>query len=271
MTIQSMPLLAGKVVAGNVADNAVAAAVLHGAADMRTFLLGAIADWSAAPAAAFKTITFKKGGSRNPSDKLKAHTMHAGLISQSTLARGSTDTKVSTTAFIFWGGGAQPEAKAAVTAGHTLPTGTIPADKWGLYLVSIAAGGTVTLQAAAGNTTGYDTEAEAIAAMPEEAKDNAVVGYFTVLTASGQPFIAGTDALEGGSSGNPSADTNYYSAALVQQSWFTVRIDPASLSPHNVPLPGVPHGELSEGITAEITASGTGSVTGQLKLFGFTN
>jgi len=40
-------------------------------------------------------------------------------------------------------------------------------------------------------------------------------GYVTVNAASGQDWVAGTDALQGGSGGQASADTNYYNDQYV--------------------------------------------------------
>lgn len=88
--------------------------------------------------------------------------------------------------------------------------GTIPASKWGLIAIDrIAAGTTSFVSAAANYTTGYDTEALAIAAMPAKTASKARVAYITIL-ASASTWIAGTDALAGGTGGNPATTTNYY-------------------------------------------------------------
>ena len=126
------------------------------------------------------------------------------------LSIGSTPTSVATDAFSYIIGGTR-YTKTAVVAGTALPAGTIPADQWGVYRVTVNAGGTIAVTAGAANyTTGYATEALAIAAVPSVANTLWNVGYFTVLTAVGNPFIANTSALEGGIGGNPSSDTNYY-------------------------------------------------------------
>ena len=100
-------------------------------------------------------------------------------------------------------------------AGVALPTGTIPASTWGVYRVSVddtaGTSGVFTVTAGLNNyISGYLTEAAAIAAVPATPNGEWNVGYFTVQTAVGQPFIAGTDALAGGASGNPANATNYY-------------------------------------------------------------
>jgi hypothetical protein len=134
------------------------------------------------------------------------------ILSDPALAIGSTDENVASAAFTFQIAGVQ-YSKAAVAAGTALAAGTIPADKWGLYKFVIGVNGTIDCLAAAANfTTGYDTEAEAIAAIPATTAAHAPLGYITVLTAVGDPFVGGTDALQGGTGGNPASDTNYYDA-----------------------------------------------------------
>jgi hypothetical protein len=126
------------------------------------------------------------------------------------LSIGTTPTSVATDAFSYIIDGSS-YSKAAVPAGTALPAGTIPTNTWGVYRVTVNAGGTIAVTAGAANyTTGYATEALAIAAVPSVANTLWNVGYFTVLTAVGNPFIANTSALEGGIGGNPSSDTNYY-------------------------------------------------------------
>ncbi len=94
-----------------------------------------------------------------------------------------------------------------------LATGTVPADKWGIWRFSIDVDGTITSTAGSTNTTGYADEATAIAALPSTPTGSADMGYLTVLTASGQAFIPSTDSPEGGGSGNVATTTNYYQSA----------------------------------------------------------
>lgn len=113
-------------------------------------------------------------------------------------------------------------ALAAQTAQAFGALGTIPASKYGLIAVERVAAGTTTFVSAAANyTTGYDTEAAAIAALPAITADRVRVGYITVL-ASGSTWVAGTDALAGGSGGNPATATSYYNAVgTADQGAFT--------------------------------------------------
>jgi hypothetical protein len=90
--------------------------------------------------------------------------------------------------------------------------GTIPASTWGLIAVERVAAGTTTFVSASANyTTGYATEAAAIAAMPAITANRVRIGYVTIL-ASASTWVAGTDALAGGTGGNPATTTNYYNA-----------------------------------------------------------
>lgn len=126
------------------------------------------------------------------------------------LSRGTTDTRVASSLFDYQISGAN-YSKAAVVAGTALSAGTIPQNKYGLYRFTIVAAGTITCTAAAANfTTGYDTEALAIAAIPAVPANNTQMGYITVMSTNAAGFVGGTDALKGGSSGNPAAFTNYY-------------------------------------------------------------
>ena len=98
------------------------------------------------------------------------------------------------------------------------------------------------------------------------------MGHLTVLTASGQPFIAGTDALEGGSSGNPSDDTNYTSAsATLTTVGAALRWDFTNgpLLPLSLPLPL--HGTEGQSLVVSLAASGSGGTTGSVVAFGGVN
>lgn len=113
-----------------------------------------------------------------------------------------------------------PVTVAAETAKAFGALGTIPASTWGLIVVERVANATTSFVSAAANyTTGYTTEALAIAAMPAKSASKAVVGYITIL-ASASTWIAGTDALAGGTGGNPATTTNYYGVLGVYDTGF---------------------------------------------------
>lgn len=251
-------ILNGLAVSSPAVDNIIASAVMFGTDGARQFALGLIADYSAA-VAAFKTITLKRGA-----------TSDAGVLIGGALSIGvAIDEKILVAKVEYAIAKALYTAAAAEVA---LSAGTIPANKWGIYKVSINAAGTLaTTPGAANFTTGYADEATAIAALPATPSGSANLGHVAILTAVGQPFVGGTDALEGGSGGNPSSDTNYYVSTAVGPStnlFAPIRWD-FSKGPLIMPLPGVIHGSYAEGISAELEASGTVGVTGRVTLFGF--
>lgn len=106
--------------------------------------------------------------------------------------------------------------KAAVAAGTAIGAQTVPADQWALYRLSINAAGTITVTPAAANaTSGYANEAAAIAAIPALPAGGTDMGHITVKTMTATAWIAATDALAGGTSGNEASTTNYYPASTV--------------------------------------------------------
>jgi hypothetical protein len=233
-------------------DNDVAVAYVPSNEHARTFLLGVRADYSAA-VNLIRTLTLKVGPATTDA-----------LLGGSGLAAGSgDDTKLATGAFNYVIARAVAYLAATETA---LPSGTIPADTWGSYRVSINGAGTITITAAAANyTTGYASEGLALAAVPAVPADEADLGYFTVLTAVGFSFIAGTDALEGGSSGHPSSDTNFTSAAGATLTTVSIisRWD-FSKGPCIIGLPALYPTDRDEALVLELEASGTGGTTGQV-------
>lgn len=134
-----------------------------------------------------------------------------GVLKSTGLARGSTDTQIASGAFNFVVAGVY-YAKAAVPAGTAIGAQTVTADKWALYRLVIGVNGTIDVLPAAGNATGYNTEALAKAAIPAVTADHADMGYITVKTAAGLAWVAATDALAGGTTGNEASVTNYYPA-----------------------------------------------------------
>ncbi|MDP3939166.1 MAG: hypothetical protein Q8R92_13660 [Deltaproteobacteria bacterium] len=101
---------------------------------------------------------------------------------------------------------------AASANADTGTTKTIPAAQWGVFLVTGAANGALTATWAAASA-GYANEAAAIAALPAAPASGAPVGYVTVQAHATAGFTAGTDALQTGTGGSISPDTNYYNLA----------------------------------------------------------
>lgn len=142
---------------------------------------------------------------------------HIDFVDNATmLSIGVPDTTVLlTTGFALRNG----TFEAIPAQNLALPAGTVPANQWAVYRVSTGGVGVGTVTAGAANyTTGYANEAAAIAAVPNVPTGEYNVGYFTLQTAVGLPFVAGTDALQGGAAGNPANATNYY-AGLPRYPW----------------------------------------------------
>lgn len=126
-----------------------------------------------------------------------------------TLSIGTTVTLATSASVIYVDG--VYAAVSALTGQAFGALGTIPASTWGLILVQRVAAGTETFVSAADNyTTGYASEALALAAIPAPTSARVPIGFVTIL-ASSSGWVAGTDALAGGTGGNPATTTNYYS------------------------------------------------------------
>ena len=164
------------------------------------------------PPQIMKTTTFNDLGGCPPSAKYflvwggRLILGNLGLA----MSRGTTDTNVASSWFQYMISGVY-YTKASVAAGTALAAGTIPQNKYGIYRFTIQTGGTITCTPAAANfTTGYNTEALAIAALPAVPAGEEEMGYITVMSTDASGFVGQTDALYGGSSGNPAEFTNYY-------------------------------------------------------------
>lgn len=100
-------------------------------------------------------------------------------------------------------------ALATLSANTAFDTGTsktIATDQWAAALLSVDADGTTHVDWGADASD----EAGAVDALSAvTASGDLVLGYVTVQTASGQDWVAGTDALQGGTGGNAAQTTNY--------------------------------------------------------------
>lgn len=100
--------------------------------------------------------------------------------------------------------------------------GTIPQNMWGIIAIDRVANSTTTFVSGAANyTTGYATEALAIAANPAKTANKARTGYITIMSTNASGFVVGTDALKGNTGGNPATQTNYYAnTGLTDPTYF---------------------------------------------------
>ena len=179
-----------------------------------------------------------------------------GVLVVPGLVRGSTDTKLASVAFTFIRDRTAYH-KDVDAVGVDLAPGTIPADKWGLYLVTITSARVIATVAAAANfTTGYDSEVLAEAAIPDTPSDVTRIGYITVLTNSGNDFIGGTDSLAGGASGNVATTTNYNddTAVTLTQIGAPFRWD-FTTDPFHLTLPAPYASEIGQALVLLLAAS----------------
>jgi hypothetical protein len=102
-----------------------------------------------------------------------------------------------------------PYSLATDQAWDTGTVATTAIDTWIGAILTINAAGTTAVVYTAG---GHADEAAALTAIAAlvPAAGHVIVGYVTILTDSGATWTAGTDALQGGTGGGPSDDTNYY-------------------------------------------------------------
>lgn len=159
-----------------------------------------------------------------------------GVLKGTALSRGTTVTLASSQCVITING--VPVSVAAQTAQAFGALGTIPASTYGIIAVDAVAAGTITFASAAANyTTGYSTEALAIAAAPAKTASKARLGYVTVL-ASASGWVTGTDALTGGTGGNPATATTYYNIAspweLVADSANAITLGSLAFTPKSI-------------------------------------
>jgi len=125
------------------------------------------------------------------SGKVDAHY----LITASALAIGTTKPNVANGACTVSIAGSRA-AIAGVAAGTALSGDNVPQDKFGAWAIDVTAGDSKSITPAADNATGYDTAAEAIAAIPAVAADKARLGVVTAISDTGV-FDPGTTDLDG--------------------------------------------------------------------------
>lgn len=137
--------------------------------------------------------------------------MHTRLLGNPTLGLDSNFDVKNTTAYDYMI--ADTVYTDAINGNcNTGTTATFPTTKWGIFKVSVDTSGDLTATWATNSSAGYDTEALAIAALPDTPAGELSIGYVTVQAHATEQFLAGTDPLEGGAGGDASADTNYYNA-----------------------------------------------------------
>lgn len=117
-----------------------------------------------------------------------------GVLDDPNLAIGSTKPNVATGAFDYSINGTT-FSKTAVSAGTAPGNDVIPTGKYGAVALDIGVNGTIDAVEAPDNATGYDTAAEAAAALPAPADAHIRIGYVTATKSDGA-FTFGTTDLD---------------------------------------------------------------------------
>ena len=115
------------------------------------------------------------------------------FVTAPSLAIGSDTTKVANSAFVYdITGNSYNKA-----AGETVLSGdTVPQNKYGAWSLTIESDGTITVNEAGGNATGYDTPALAVRALDVAGAEEAYMGYVTAVSTDAGGFIPGTTGLD---------------------------------------------------------------------------
>jgi len=116
-------------------------------------------------------------------------------ITPPTLSIGTDTAKVLNAAFDYDIAG-EHYSKASVES--ALSGDTIPQNKYGAFALTIDTDGDITVTAAIGNSTGYDTVSLAVRALDQSVGTSAFVGYVTVIETAAAGFIPGTTSLATG-------------------------------------------------------------------------
>ena len=129
-------------------------------------------------------------------------------ITEPGLAIGSSDVKkVKNNAFSYAIAGNSYSKASAETAFSGLDT--VPQNKFGAFSLTLDADGTITINQAGANSTGYASPALAIAALPVASADSSYMGYVTVFSTDAGGFVPGTTDL------NDAAVTDTYTDGQV--------------------------------------------------------
>lgn len=145
--------------------------------------------------------------------KIVSGLSNEAVIREGAPSTGTTNTMASAAQTIMVNGvGGAITAETAKAFGAL---GTIPASLWGIIGVERILASTTSFTSGAANyTTGYATEALAIAALPAQTADKVRTGYITIK-ASASGWVAGTDGLAAGSGGNVATTTNFYTTPSI--------------------------------------------------------
>jgi hypothetical protein len=131
---------------------------------------------------------------KNFFDQFPKDTGAAYCITDPTLAVGSTPQNVAYSAFSYRIEQYSYSADASAV-GTALSGDTVPQNTYGAWRLEIDSDGTVSIEAAADNGTGYDTPAAAVEGIANESSTSAAMGYVTAMNTAAGGFVPGTTSL----------------------------------------------------------------------------
>ncbi len=112
------------------------------------------------------------------------------------IGTSSTSAAQNTKAFSYnIGGDAYPEA---INTETELSGDTVPQNKYGAWRLEIDVDGTVSIQEADDNATGYATVGLAVQGLRDESSTKAAMGYVTAINTASGGFVPGTTSLSAG-------------------------------------------------------------------------
>lgn len=123
-----------------------------------------------------------------------------------------TDFDIKTTEPISYLNAGLLKTLADNFAFNTGTAATFPQGTWGAVRLSVDGAGAARVTWYTNAGAGYASEALAKAAIQSVPAGDTPIGYVTVRAHASNSFTAGTDALAGGTGGNPAQTTNYYNS-----------------------------------------------------------
>lgn len=115
------------------------------------------------------------------------------FITGPTLVIGSDTTKVGHSAFTYR---IQNYSYSKAASEVDLTGDTIPQNKYGAWSLKIDSDGDITVAAASGNSTGYNTPRLALEALNKSDGDSCFMGFVTVMSTDSGGFVPATTALD---------------------------------------------------------------------------
>lgn len=130
---------------------------------------------------------------RNREEFFSDYPENEQFVTEPTLVIGSDTTKVAHSAFTYR---IQNYTYSKVASEVDLTGDTVPQNKYGAWLLKIDSDGDITVTAATGNSTGYDTPRLSLEALNKSDGNSCFMGYVTVMSTDSGGFIPATTTLD---------------------------------------------------------------------------